>query len=53
MSSILDMLEKPERCPYCGSDKSRIYVHGHFQCADCKSNVGECCQGQPIEQEEG
>ena len=34
------------RCPKCGCDKPKIFVHGHYQCADCKCIAdGDCCQG--------
>jgi hypothetical protein len=33
-------------CPKCGCDKPKIWVHGHYQCADCKCVAdGDCCQG--------
>ena len=34
-------------CPYCGSQKPLIEVHGHKQCQDCKINVEPCCGGAP------
>jgi tRNA(Ile2) C34 agmatinyltransferase TiaS len=34
-------------CPKCGCDKPKTFVHGHYQCADCKCIAdGDCCQGQ-------
>jgi hypothetical protein len=34
-------------CEKCGCDKPKIYVHGHYQCADCKCITdGDCCQGE-------
>ena len=33
-------------CPYCGSTKPLIEVHGHRQCQDCKTNVEPCCSGE-------
>jgi hypothetical protein len=41
-----------ERCPQCGCDKPKIFVHGHYQCADCKCNVEECCQGETAQTED-
>ena len=34
------------RCPRCGSEVKLIFVHGHYQCPLCKSNVDDCCQGE-------
>ena len=34
------------RCPRCGAPESIIEVHGHGQCAVCKSNIADCCQGE-------
>jgi len=43
-------MESPT-CPKCGCDKPKVFVHGHYQCADCKCIVdGDCCQGE-MEQE--
>ena len=42
------------RCPRCQSEVSLIFVHGHYQCPVCKSNVDDCCQGevcQTVEQD--
>ena len=34
------------QCVRCGSRKPMVFVHGHYQCADCKSITdGDCCQG--------
>lgn len=34
-------------CPKCGCDKPKVWVHGHYQCADCKCVAdGDCCQGE-------
>tara|TARA_B100001123_G_C14574169_1_gene735509 strand:- start:134 stop:427 length:294 start_codon:yes stop_codon:yes gene_type:complete len=43
------MLEKneSERCVNCGCTKPKVWVHGHYQCADCKCVTdGDCCQGE-------
>jgi len=33
-------------CPKCGCKKPKVWVHGHFQCVDCKCIAdGDCCQG--------
>ena len=34
------------RCPRCQSEVSLVFVHGHYQCPMCKSNVDDCCQGE-------
>ncbi|MFT4310205.1 MAG: hypothetical protein ACMXYC_01085 [Candidatus Woesearchaeota archaeon] len=34
------------RCPYCGSQKGIVWVHGHGQCAQCHTNIDECCRGE-------
>ena len=34
------------RCPRCQSEVSLVFVHGHYQCPVCKSNVDDCCQGE-------
>ena len=35
-------------CPLCGCDKPKVFVHGHYQCEDCKCIAdGDCCQGAP------
>ena len=33
-------------CPRCHSPLRAIVVHGHEQCAICKSNILECCSGE-------
>jgi len=38
-----------QRCPRCQSPLQVVVVHGHEQCAICKSNVGECCTGDTCE----
>ena len=35
-----------EQCPYCGSVKGFVYVHGHYQCSTCNNNVMPCCGGE-------
>ena len=43
------------RCPRCQSEVSLFFVHGHYQCPVCKSNVDDCCQGevcQTVEEKE-
>ena len=34
-----------QRCPRCQSPLNTVVVHGHEQCAVCKSNIFECCSG--------
>jgi len=37
------------RCLVCGCDKPKVFVHGHYQCVDCKCVAdGDCCQGASI-----
>ena len=33
-------------CSQCGCDKPKIFVHGHYQCADCKCVTDPCCDGE-------
>ena len=34
------------QCVKCGSRKPMVFVHGHYQCANCKCITdGDCCQG--------
>lgn len=35
-----------ERCLYCGSEEGRVFVHGHYQCISCGTNVDPCCSGE-------
>jgi hypothetical protein len=35
-------------CLYCGQNAPVIWVHGHGQCAVCKTNVDECCRGEVV-----
>ena len=35
-----------KRCPRCHATWLMVVVHGHEQCAYCKSNVVECCSGE-------
>jgi hypothetical protein len=39
-------------CPYCGQISRIIWVHGHGQCAVCKTTVDECCRGEIIDNNE-
>ena len=34
-----------QRCPRCAAPLQTIVVHGHEACANCKSNIMECCTG--------
>ena len=33
------------RCIFCGQPEQIIWVHGHGQCAHCKTNAFPCCDG--------
>lgn len=48
MGAILDMVDE---CPKCRCTE-KVFVHGHTQCANCKCNIDECCQGE-TEQKDG
>ena len=32
-------------CPWCGSLRGVVHVHGHGQCRACGTNVEPCCAG--------
>lgn len=34
-----------EKCLFCGNTVELIRVHGHYQCAHCKTNALPCCDG--------
>jgi len=34
-----------ERCGYCGYEGALIFVHSHYQCRHCGSNILPCCDG--------
>ena len=36
-------------CDYCGRRTFHIWVHGHYQCSDCKVVVEPCCSGEKRE----
>jgi hypothetical protein len=36
------------QCNYCGNITEIIWVHGHGQCAHCKTNIDECCRGENV-----
>lgn len=44
--NLRDNAHAGNRCPRCGAPESIIEVHGHGQCAMCKSNIDDCCQGE-------
>ncbi|MCA8977053.1 MAG: hypothetical protein KDC98_20190 [Planctomycetes bacterium] len=35
----------PSPCPNCGVRAARVNVHGHVQCARCRTVLGPCCEG--------
>ena len=41
--------DKKKKCPRCHAPWQMVVVHGHEQCAYCKSNVIECCSGDICE----
>ena len=34
------------RCDWCGYVGEGVFVHGHTQCARCRTNIDPCCSGQ-------
>ncbi|HMR39510.1 MAG TPA: hypothetical protein PKA90_03680 [Ignavibacteria bacterium] len=32
-------------CPYCGQKSDLVWVHGHYQCSNCKTVIVSCCNG--------
>lgn len=41
--------KKPKQetqCLYCGNVTEIIWVHGHGECAYCRTNIDECCRGE-------
>lgn len=32
-------------CPWCGSLRGVVHVHGHGQCLTCNTNAEPCCAG--------
>ena len=36
-----------KRCDHCGNGLKAVHVHGHIQCASCKTNINPCCDGKP------
>ena len=39
---MLDLLV----CDRCGTQTYHVYVHGHYQCNDCKVVTDPCCSGE-------
>ncbi|MAJ13012.1 MAG: hypothetical protein CMD09_03285 [Flavobacteriales bacterium] len=35
-----------EICPKCLQSTRMEFVHGHYQCSECKSVVVDCCNGE-------
>jgi len=35
----------PTPCPWCGSMRGVVHVHGHGQCLTCNTNIEPCCNG--------
>lgn len=44
--------EHQPACPRCHSPLRTVVVHGHEQCAVCKSNILECCSGEVCQPEQ-
>lgn len=42
--SSTDPCRTDARCPACGTLAPIVWVHGHGQCAACKTNIAPCCQ---------
>ena len=42
-------MAEPIRCPACGHFAPMIWVHGHGQCAVCRTNIAPCCDGAPTD----
>ena len=38
-------IDLKSRCVFCGQPEQIIWVHGHGQCAHCKTNSFPCCDG--------
>ena len=36
------------KCLRCGHEHE-IFVHGHYQCADCGNVTNECCSGETFQ----
>jgi hypothetical protein len=36
-------IEKLNICPYCQNLVELIWIHGHYQCPNCKNVVVSCC----------
>ena len=39
----------PDICPRCCQCNTVEFVHGHYQCRECKCVLEDCCQGQRAE----
>lgn len=38
-------MQQQAPCPFCGQFAGYVFVHGHYQCANCGQNVIPCCEG--------
>jgi hypothetical protein len=36
-------LERLQICPYCNRLTEFIWVHGHYQCPECRNIIIGCC----------
>ena len=36
-------------CDICGIRTYHVYVHGHYQCSDCKVVSDPCCSGEYLD----
>ena len=36
-------------CSFCHQENKVVYVHGHYQCTNCKQVIVPCCNGETAE----
>ena len=37
--------QKEPFCDHCGRQTHHVYIHGHYQCSNCKVVTDPCCSG--------